>query len=513
VLKNRASFLERVTLLLAVTILAAPFPSWSADSDGTGGAANLREIKKEIKELAADRERALEKIQRLEKRVEQLETENAQIKTTNAQIKTDAVQTTEQVKTLQQSVEAGPSPGGMAKAFQGYLGSHTFTLTGAAGFDFIADQQSGAIDGLSHQTQNSFFFDFEPMLLYRPTDWILFEGVLSAGFGNSGTGTDLSSALFYLFPSDNLTIIGGLFDQPFGDWYEDQSPMWVNRFVTAPLPYAVEPVVPGAELGLQFRNGMQWGSTGQDFDYTIWVGQGPSFSEAVPGASMNSPTAIAFKQTNGKAFGGRFRVYPLPLDSNLGRLELGASTYDGKWLNGKWLTSWGVDFAYLMGSLQARGEWVQSYRQMPAPYSQDNRQGWYVQLGYFLNQTNLPGVPDQINDYFHRLEPLVRYSGVNQHFVAIDDITGATGVGVGGLQTGLIPDFGLSASPALFAPHSREVALGLDYWVTPSIVWQNEFDIELPRAGGTFIDGTGATSAVGSVPNDRAFLSQFTVGF
>jgi len=150
---------------------------------------------------------------------------------------------------------------------------------------------------------------------------------------------------------------------------------------------------------------------------------------------------------------------------------------------------------------------------MPAPFSQDNRQGWYVQLGYFLNQINLPGVSDEINNYFHRLEPLVRYSGVNQHFVDVDDITGATGIGAGGLQTGLIPDFGLSGSPALFAPHSREVALGLDYWVAPSIVWQNEFDIELPHAGGTFIHGAGMTSPVGSVPNDHAFLSQFTVGF
>ena len=51
---------------------------------------------------------------------------------------------------------------------------------------------------------------------------------------------------------------------------------------------------------------------------------------------------------------------------------------------------------------------------------------------------------------------------------------------------GLVPDFGLNGSPATYAPHSREVALGLDYWIAPSIVWQNEFDIELPRAGGTF---------------------------
>src|ERR1700761_6859888 len=111
---------------LAALILLTPLPSWSADSDGS---SSLREIRKEINELAADREQALEKIQRLEKRVEQLESENAQIKATDAQIKTQTVQTTEQVKTLQQSVEEGPSPSGMAKAVQGYLGTHTFTLT------------------------------------------------------------------------------------------------------------------------------------------------------------------------------------------------------------------------------------------------------------------------------------------------------------------------------------------------------------------------------------------------
>src|SRR5271166_4886024 len=98
-MKMVGKFLGRVVVLAAL-ILVIPISSWSAGSDSASG---LREIKKEIRELAADRERALEKIQRLEKRVEQLESENAQIKATNAQIKTETVQTTEQVKTLQQS--------------------------------------------------------------------------------------------------------------------------------------------------------------------------------------------------------------------------------------------------------------------------------------------------------------------------------------------------------------------------------------------------------------------------
>lgn len=84
---------------------------------------------------------------------------------------------------------------------------------------------------------------------------------------------------------------------------------------------------------------------------------------------------------------------------------------------------------------------------------------------------------------------------------------------MGGIQAGLVPDFGLSGSPALWAPHSREVAIGLDYWFTPSIVWQNELDIELPHAGGVFMSGAGVSTPAGAIPNDHAFLSQFTVGF
>jgi hypothetical protein len=497
-------------ILFMGVLFATPFRAWGLE--GTGR-ESLSEIRKEIRELEADRSRDLQLMEKLEKRVDQLEGANSQLKASNAQIKNDASQAAHQVKSLQAQVEAGPSPKTMASAVSGYLGSHTFTLTGSAGVGFIYDQQSSAYTGFPNQTQNAFFLDWEPMVLYRPNDWMLFEGVMSAVFSQSGTGVDLSTAQFFLFPHDKLTLVAGLFDQPFGNWYEDQSPMWVNRFVTAPLPYGVAPVVPPAEVGLQARGGLQWGDLGQDFDYTVWGGQGPSYTENVLGAISTSPTAAANKQTNGKSMGARIRVYPLPLDSNLGRLELGASTYNGKWLSSNWLTSWGLDFAYLNGNLQARGEWLQSYRQMPNGLPQDNRQGWYVQAGYFLNDLKVPGVPDELSRALSRLEPLIRYSGVNQHFVAIDDVKGATGIGLGGVQVGFIPDFGLNGSPALYAPHSREVALGLDYWFAPSIVWQNEFDFELPRAGGTFVNPNGTTTPVGATPNDRAFLTQFTIGF
>jgi hypothetical protein len=506
----------------AVVALSLVGLARAADSDG-GDAAALKEIRSEMRQLREERKRDREVIHSLEIKVQQLETKDSKVETTTQQLQStdqklkettlELQQTNAQVKTLQTKVDAPiPSPE-FGDAISRYLGTHSFTITGAAGGNFVYDQQSGALDGLHSASQNSFFFDWEPMILYRPTDWILFEGVISTAFGSTGTGVDLSTADFQIFLNDYMTVVAGLFDQPFGDWYENQSPMWVNRFVTAPLPFGVEPVVPPAELGVQLRGGAQFGSLGQDFDYTVWGGNGPSYTSNVLGAVVSSPTAVANSQTNGKSIGARFRVYPLPVDSEMGRLELGASTYNGKWANGNWFNSWGVDFNYFIGNLQTRGEWLQSYRQMPNGVGADNRQGWYVQGGYFLTDLNIPGLPGMLNSYLHRFEPLVRYSGVNQRGVSTDDIAAGTGVGQGGFQAGLVPDFGINGSPATYAPHSREVALGLDYWIAPSIVWQNEFDIELPRSGGVFVSPTGAETPAGSIPNDRAFLSQFTIGF
>ncbi|MGH7813408.1 MAG: hypothetical protein ACREQI_05330 [Candidatus Binataceae bacterium] len=519
-------FFGVILLTLCTALVTGAMTARAADSDSGNAAATMRQMKeilRQLKEMRREHRRDRQMIESLQTQVNQLESRKSkvsdatlQLRNTNRRLQAtnqQLQQTALQVKTLEDKANEPMSPAQFSESFGQYLGSHTFQVTGAAGLDYIYNQQSGALADIHHATQNTFLLDWEPMVLYRPADWILFEGVMSASFGQTGTGTDLSTADFQLFPSDYLTLVGGLFDNPFGDWLEAQSPMWVNRFVTAPLPFGVESVVPPGEIGVQARGGLQWGKLGQDFDYTAWIGNGPTFSENVLGASMGGPVAVANAQSNGRSYGGRLRFYPLPLDADLGRLELGASTYDGKWQGGNWLTSWGVDFNYLKGNFQGRGEWLQSYRDMGSSLPRDNRQGWYLQLGYMMSSVKIPGLPRNINRYFQRLQPLIRYSGVNQHYVAIDDITGATGMGVGGFQAGLIPDFGLNGSPALYAPHSREVALALDYWFAPSIVWNNEFDFEVPQAGGMFVASDGSLTPAGSIPNDHAFLTQFTIGF
>ena len=124
----------------------------------------------------------------------------------------------------------------------------------------------------------------------------------------------------------------------------------------------------------------------------------------------------------------------------------------------------------------------------------------------FSTRFKSPHAPDVVEDVIHRppLEPLIRYSGVNQRAIVLDEVS-------------TVPEIGFSGSPSIWTPHSREVALGLDYWFAPSIVWQNEVDLELPEAGGWIIafygSSTPTTIPPGATPNDVVFQSQLSIGF
>lgn len=198
---------------------------------------------------------------------------------------------------------------------------------------------------------------------------------------------------------------------------------------------------------------MQWGSLGQEFDYTTWVGNGPSFDSSLPqpvvGQAFNPVTNISLS-TSGKAFGTRLRFYPFPLESNLGRLELGASTYDGKWQNGLWFNSWSVDYAYLNGNLQTRGEYVQTYRQMPANSSSDNRKA-----GMFK-----PGISYKDCRFRTFLLTSKTKSTSWSRWCAFRVLASGRSLQ---MRSRRVLRLGSTVLPSIFAPHGREVALELDY--------------------------------------------------
>jgi hypothetical protein len=494
-------------LLLGILLWNVAEPKFTlAQDDSNSGAASDPKIPR-----AREMHEIENEILRLQERFDELEKQNIQIERTNAEIKSSDQQlqatTTQQLHSLQSQITTSSSPGSVAEALNSYLGNYRFTIVGSAAGSFIYDRASNI---------NTFSLVLEPIILWRLNDRMLFEGTIEADLPEGSSAEfQVPVATLHYFLNDYSELNLGIFDQPFGDWYEDQSATWINRFITAPLPYGVNPLIPPTDLGVQLRGAFQWRDVGQVADYTLWTSNGPGFTQST--CTSNTPpsplptcpstpplvgdTLVSVNNirvnTHSPAFGARFRVYPLPVDSDLGRLELGASTYDGKWLNDLWLTSWGIDFNYFRDNLQARGEWLQMYRQMPSGTGADNRQGWYVQVGYSLTGLQVPFVPPSINEVLSNLEPLVRYSGINQRATVQSEIATA-------------PEIGFSGSPAVYLPHAREVALGLDYWFAPSIVWQNELDFELPRAGGLFSD-TGLP--VGATSNDRAFLSQFAIGF
>jgi hypothetical protein len=508
---NSACLKKRQSGTLATFLIAVSLQVLSLTAAANDSGVDTDAIQQQVNQIKNDESNQRERVKQDERAIQLLEEQLQQLRSQNAALvrQADTLEVgsqklkadTAQLQDTQKQLQAGMNDEQFGSAMSRYLGSHQFTWNGAVAGSFIYDRGNNT---------NTFALTFEPLVIYRLNDWISFEGELEAGLPQ-GTSAEfeLPVAMWQLFLNDYLQVNAGIFDQPFGDWYEAQSALWVNRFVTAPLLYGAEAIVPPTELGLQLRGGLQWGALGQDLDYTSWVANGPGFSnlpQPVVGQTLNPVNNIQIN-TNGKAFGTRIRFYPFPLDSNLGRLEMGASTYNGKWLNGNWFNSWGVDYAYLNGNLQTRGEYVQTYRQMPTGSpggSPDKRQGWYIQFGYFLQGLSLPHLPLGLDRYIENLEPLVRYSGVNQRAVVAEDIS-------------TVPELGFSGSPAIFTPHAREVALGIDYWIEPSIVLQTEFDMELPRAGGTLFSfnggGTPTASPIGATPNDRAILTQFSIGF
>ena len=147
-----------------------------------------------------------------------------------------------------------------------------------------------------------------------------------------------------------------------------------------------------------------------------------SLPQPVVGEVVNPVNNITLN-TNGKAYGARFRVYPLPLDSNLRHVWNWArprSMVNGSMATG---TTHGGWISRICAAACKRAEsFLKCIGRCPTA-TPDNRQGWYVQLGYFLNQVHLPGFPEMVENFVQKLEPLVRYSGVNQRAVVADEIT------------------------------------------------------------------------------------------
>jgi len=305
--------------------------------------------------------------------------------------------------------------------------------------------------GNQNERLNTFQGGFSPLFLFRMNDWIMLEAEAEFELKGSETEVGLEYAQVLAFLNDYMTLGVGKYLLPFGEFFERLEPTSVNKFVTRPLPYREADeggLLNISEVGAQLRGAIPLGtSPGPLAEYALYVGNGPRFSSDERGANLENNHT----DNNGaKAWGARVGFRPFPFDWEVGRLKLGASTYNGIWRSKRWLNAWGLDTSYQYEPFELRGEYIGFHREMGSGEKTDNRNGWYLQGGYKLS-----GVPVRFID---RSEVVVRFSGVNSP---------------------RIPDFDTAEHP--FVKRPRQFSLGWDYHLNPSSMWKLEYDRDFPR--------------------------------
>jgi hypothetical protein len=417
----RGSAAVVTVLTTAFAILFAAEPSW-ANSDS--GSSEVRMLKEEIQRLKAETERSQKRIEELEHKVEAVQQKGE-----------------EQQKQIESAVAGAPSAGVVRDTIDRYWGEKRFTITGYGFTNYEWNE---------NENSNSFEAGFNPIFLYRLNDWILFQSELEVELPDDAeTEVNLEFAEADVFLNDYVTLAAGKYLLPFGDFIERLHPAWVNKLVSHPLPFRSGHhggVLPFADVGVQARGGVPLGTAGSGarFEYTIYGGNGAQFESDEVGSSYGDANV---DNNRGKSVGARVALFPLPMDAEAGQLEIGGSTYNAQWnSNGNWLIAAGVHGAYQFGDAELRGEYLQIQRNMPSDseLSHDNRAGWYVQGAYSLAKLGVP--------YLDRTELVTRYSRQDQR-----------------------------ASEEDAGPHPREIAVGVDYWLTPSVALKLEYDHEMPR--------------------------------
>ncbi|MBI3795789.1 MAG: hypothetical protein HY268_02330 [Deltaproteobacteria bacterium] len=408
------------------------------------------DLRQELEGLKAQLERDRTQMEQDRQRIEQLERQFQSVETKSE----------EKNKALEEKItkQALDQPT-FGQYLDRFAGEHRLSI---AGYGF------SGFDWQERANTNTFSAGFEPIFLYRLSDRLLFEGDLELKLEDTETSVDLEYAQVDYIVNDYLTVVAGKFLLPFGEFIERQHQVWINKLVSRPLPFREGDeggLLPFSELGAQVRGAIPLGyGEGTRAEYSLYMTNGPRFASDERGAFFEANNT---DQNRAKGYGARIGVDLLPYDAGMGRLRLGASTFDGQWSshNKLWFTSWGLDAVYQNGPLALRGEYLQTRRAMPTSIPDDKGEGWYIQAAYLLQAVPVP--------YLNHTELIVRYSGQNQNALTADAL--AEG----------------------FLRNPRLVAFGLDYWIAPSVVWKLEYDRDLPA----------------KARDSNALLTQFAVGF
>ncbi len=168
---------------------------------------------------------------------------------------------------------------------------------------------------------------FSPIFHFQYRDLLLLESELEIEISERGE-TEL--AMEYLtagvFVNDYMTLIGGKFLSPIGQFRQNLHPSWINKLASAPPGFGHDGAAPVSDLGVQLRGGFPLGKVRTN--YAIYASNGPELkSEFEDGEfELEGVEAEAFgSDADGdKVFGGRLGIIPFA------GLEFGFSFATGK---------------------------------------------------------------------------------------------------------------------------------------------------------------------------------------
>ena len=298
---------------------------------------------------------------------------------------------------------------------------------------------------------------FNPFLLWKLSDRLLFEGELEFLLENGNTTTNLEIAQASYLLNDYMTIGVGRFLNPMNYFLERQHMGWVNKLPDKPLA-VYDGLLPESDLGLQVRGVIPIGPT--KLEYAGFVANAPGLT-----TTFDDPAAVGtldFGNTANfgghVAVGGRVGFIPIPeleIGYGIRRSMVGARDRAVEAILQSVDLNYVRDSALLKGLINVRAQWVWSHvgdftydddgSQGFGPFEFDNhRNGGYAQISYRPTKVN--------NDIIKNLEPVVRYDRFNQ------------------LHT-----------PVGF--NEERWSFGLDYWVTPSVVVKAAYELDNKNNG------------------------------
>ena len=252
---------------------------------------------------------------------------------------------------------------------------------------------------------------FSPIFHFQYRDIVMFESELEFELSPEG---ETEVALEYLtldyFVNDYVTLVGGLFLSPIGQFRQNLHPSWINKLPSAPPGFGHDGAAPTSDVGLQFRGGFPLGKIRSN--YAVYVGNGPELNSVFEDDEFELEGIVAegfgADRDGEKVFGGRYAILPVT------SLEIGVSALTGKAtvtglededtgditeLEGETARDYdviGADFSWLWKNFNVRGEYVRSEVGEAVTGSTASEGGvwtsWYTQAAWRIPSTKIETV-------------------------------------------------------------------------------------------------------------------------